>query len=71
MVLLPWFTYIKIDIIYGANVCAWSRWKHVASISERVGHENDVKDASDDSLLTGINHSSVYRISNVSFLGCV
>ena len=48
MVLLPWFTYIKIDIIYGANVRARSGWQHVASISQLVGHENDVKDASDD-----------------------
>ena len=58
MVLLPRFTYIKIDIIYGANVHARPRWKHVASISKLAGHENDVKDASDDSLLTGLDHSS-------------
>ena len=70
MVLLPRFTYIKIDIIYGANVCAQSGWQHVASISELAGRENDVKDAYDDSLLTGLNHSSVYRISNVSFPRC-
>ena len=59
MVLLPWFTYIKTDIIYQANVRAWSRWQHVASVSELAGRENDVKDASDDSFLTGLNHSYV------------
>ena len=71
MVLLPWFTYIKKNIIYGANVRAQSGLKHVASVFELVGHENDVKDASDDSLLTGLDHSSICRISNVSFPGCV
>ena len=60
MVLQPQFTYIKTYIIYGANVHAWSGWKHVASVSELAGHENDVKDASDDSLLIGIDHLSVY-----------
>ena len=59
MVLLPWFTYIKIDIIYGANVLARSGWQHVTSVSELAGRENEVKDAYDDSLLTGIDHSSV------------
>ena len=71
MVPLPWFTYIKIDIIYGANVRAHSVWQHVTSVSELASHENDVKDASDDSLLTGLDHLSVCRISNVSFPGCV
>ena len=71
MVLLPRFTYIKTDIIYGANVHARSGWQHVASISQLAGRENDVKDASDDSLLTGLDHLSICRISNVSFPGCV
>ena len=71
MVLLPWFTYIKTNIIYGANVRARSGWQHVDFVFELAGCENDVKDASDDSLLTRLDHSSVCRISNVSFPGCV
>ena len=71
MVLVPWFTYIKTDIIYGANVHPWSGWQHIASVSELAGHENDVKDASDDSLLIGLDHSYVCRMINVSFPGCV
>ena len=68
MVLLPWFTYIKTNInIYGANVNDWSIWQHIASVSELAGRENDIKDASDDSLLTGLDHSSVYRIKKMSF----
>ena len=50
---------------------ARSGWQHIAYVSELVGHENDVKDDSDDSLLTGIDHSSVCRINNVSFPRCV
>ena len=40
---------------------ARSGWQHVASVSELASHENDVKDAFDDSLLiTGLDHSSIY-----------
>ena len=44
-----------------------SRWQHVASIFELVGRENNIKDASDDSLLTGLDHLSVFQIKNMSF----
>ena len=52
-------------------MCAQSRWKHVAPIFELAGHENDIKDASDDSLLTGDDYSSICRINNVSLPRCV
>ena len=71
VVLLPWFTYIKTDIIYRANVHARSGWQHVTFVSELAGCENNVKDAFDDSLPTGLDHSSVYRISNVYLPRCV
>ena len=69
MVLLPRLTYIKKDIIYRANLCARSGWKHVTFVFALAGHEIDVKDAFDDSLLTGVDHSSICRINNVSFPG--
>ena len=59
MVLLPRFTYIKTNIIYEANVRAWSGWQYVTSVSDLAGRKNDVKDSSDDSLQTGIDHPYV------------